>query len=847
MAKKPEQAYTPMMMQYLEIKAKYPDTLIFYRLGDFYEMFFDDAKIAAKELQLVLTGRNAGVEERVPMAGVPHHAVKSYVQKLIDKGYKVAIVEQLEDPAEAEGIVERGVIQVITPGASMDLAAEENNYIAAIDTLAYKYVISYADLSTGEIKVIDVEPSFTTLVSTLDRINPREIVVDNEISTVIIERLREYRPYLISYENNSAVTLEHEPLLENIKDLFQMKCIVRLVNYLTSTQHRKLTYLKAAEIVETEKTLQIDSFSQLNLELVRTIRSEDKQGSLWWLLDQSKTAMGGRLLKQWLQAPSADLTEILRRQNIISTFIVNYLTRDDLAKLLNEVYDLERLIARIAYGNANGRDLLQLKKSLAVLPKIKEKLTKLGTRELDELNARIDSLVTLTTELEQAIDEDTPITIKDGNIFKRGYNLELDELLDLTKDSKHYLAGLEQKEREKTGIKNLKIGFNKVFGYYIEITNSYKDQIIPEFGYERKQTLVGSERYITSELKEKEAIILTADESRKKLEYELFLDLRKRIAGVTQVIQKTADALAEIDVFIALALIGAKTGYVKPTFNDKNEITIKKGKHPVVEKVVKKTRFVANDVLMDENTDVLLITGPNMGGKSTYMRELALIVIMAQLGSYVPAESCDIPVFDKIFTRIGASDDLTSGQSTFMVEMKETNYALSHATKNSLLIFDEIGRGTSTFDGMALAQAILEYIVTNIKAKTLFSTHYHELTRLEEELPTIKNVHVAVKEEDEEVTFLYQVKLGAMNKSYGINVARLAEMPSSLILRAREILEHLEQKEIPFENNVMENKVEKEHWAIAEIKKLSPYSMTPLEGLDYLYNLQLRIKRDEQD
>lgn len=845
MSKSNKPKYTPMMMQYLEIKAQYPDMLVLYRLGDFYELFFDDAKVAAKELQLVLTGRNAGAKERVPMAGVPHHSVKGYIQKLIDKGYKVAIVEQLEDAAEAEGIVKRGVVQIITPGASMDLSDDENNYIAAVDYTTFKFVVAYADLTTGEINVIDTKKDLSSLLSTLDYIAPREIVVPTHFDENLLAKINSNRSYLISFEDSDDISLEHEAMLGNIKDLFQMKTIVRLINYLTKTQKRKLTYMKQAEIVEVGKTLQIDSFSQNNLELVRNIRTEEKYGSLWWLLDKTKTAMGARLLKKWIQAPSADLNEITRRQNIVNGLIVNYLTRDNLIEGLNEVYDLERLIARIAYGNANARDLLQLLKSLAPLKQLKQHLSKLDSEELNELNSKINPLEDLVLELSVALEDELPITIKDGGIFKKGYDDDLDELLILTKDSKQYIANLEAEERKKTGIKTLRIGFNKVFGYYIEVTNSYKHLITPEMGYERKQTLVNSERFITSELKEKEAVILNADEQRKQLEYELFIDLRNRIANVTSIIQTTADALAELDVLISLAITSSKSGYIRPTFNNEKIIDIKDGKHPVVEKVMKKTHFVPNDVYMDSSDDVLLITGPNMGGKSTYMRELALIVIIAQIGAYVPASKCNIPIFDKIFTRIGASDDLTSGQSTFMVEMAETNYALANATENSLLIFDEIGRGTSTFDGMALAQAIIEYIVTNIKAKTLFSTHYHELTKIDEVLPSVKNVHVAVKEEDEEVTFLYKVREGAMNKSYGINVARLANMPNDLINRARDILAHLEQKEIPFEHNVMENKEDEQHWAIKELEKIEPYHMSPLQALDYLYDLQQRIKRDE--
>jgi len=834
--------YTPMMMQYLAIKEKHPDTLILFRLGDFYELFFEDAKIASKELQLVLTGKNAGSPERVPMCGVPHHAIKNYVAKLIARGYKVGIVEQLEDPALAKGIVERDVIQIITPGAQMDLSGTENNYIVAVDETEFCYVLSFADLSTGEISVMNVEKDLESLLSELDNLLTREIVVKTTFSPELILSINAKRNVLISREDNDQVTLEHEPILADVKDLFQMKSIVRLINYLKKTQKRNLDYLQKATVIKTNKTLQIDAFSRLNLELTRTIRSEEKYGSLYWLLDETKTAMGGRLLKRWILKPSSDLDEILRRQEMIAVLMDDFLVRGDLRKDLDEIYDLERLIARIGYGNANGRDMLQLRNSLRVVPHLKKRLSQLGNAHYDGLLSRMNSLEPIVEEIEKAIREDAPVLITEGGIFKKGYNADLDELIELSHGGKKWVADLEASEREKTGIKNLKIGYNKVFGYYIEISNGNVANVKPEFGYERKQTLTTGERYVTPELKEKEALILTADERQMTMEHELFVELRKRIQAETPKVQQLANTLALVDVLASLAEVSVNYHYVRPSFNFDRTVEVVDARHPVIEKVMKQSRFVANDVMMPADVDVLLITGPNMGGKSTYMRQIASLVVMAQMGCFVPAKSAKLMVFDQIFTRIGASDDLVSGQSTFMVEMSETNFALRHATENSLLIFDEIGRGTATFDGMALAQAIIEYITSRLHAKTLFSTHYHELTMLEHEVTSLKNVQVCVAEENDQITFLYKVKPGAMNKSYGINVARLAHLPDALLNRAKEILGTLESREVPFAANVLKPLPVKEEAWIKEIKTIDPLTMTPLEALNYLYDLKKKMK-----
>lgn len=837
-----KEKYSPMMMQYLKIKESNPDVLILFRLGDFYELFFDDAKIASKELQLALTGKNAGVEERVPMCGVPHHAIKSYIAKLINRGYRVGIVEQMEDPATAKGLVERDVVQIITPGAFMDVSNDDNNYTVAVDETDYCYILAYADLSTGEINVMNVEKDISSLISELDNILTHEIVVKSTFDKEAIATITSKRKILISYEDNDEITLEFEGVLQEVKDLYQMRAIMRLINYFRKTQKRSLDYLQVAHVIKTNKALQIDAYSRLNLELTRTIRSDEKYGSLYWLLDNTKTAMGGRLLKQWISKPSSDINEIIARQDMIQSFIDNFMIRNDVRVMLDEVYDLERLIARISFGNANGRDLLQLKTSLKPLPTLKDALSKLNNAHIDDIANKFSNFDDLVDLIEKAISEDAPITIKEGGIFKPGYSLELDEIIALSHGGKKWVAELEEKERERTGIKTLRIGYNRVFGYYIEVSKGQIDQIKDEWGYQRKQTTVNGERYITEELKEKEALILNADERRMRLEYDLFVDIRKKVQDKTQLIQRLANNLAVIDVIASLAEVSSSNNFIRPKFNFERRINIVEGRHPVIEKVLKEKFYVANDVNLDSNTDVLLITGPNMGGKSTYMRELAIIVVMAQMGCFVPAKEADLMVFDQIFTRIGASDDLVSGQSTFMVEMNETNHALRHATENSLLIFDEIGRGTATFDGMALAQAIIEYITARIHAKTMFSTHYHELTELDKEIPSLKNVHVCVKENDDEITFLYKIKEGTMNKSYGINVARLAKLPNELLSRAKEILHELESKGVPSVGNVLiQNDPVEEEW-IKEVKNLDPLSMSPLEALNYLYELKKKIK-----
>lgn len=833
--------YSPMIQQYLQVKANNADTLILYRVGDFYELFFEDAKIASRELQLVLTGKSAGVEERVPMCGVPHHAATSYIDKLVKKGYKVGIVEQIEDPATAKGIVERDVVQIITPGAVIDMKSKENNYIGCLDVTSNYYVFSYADVSTGEIYVENLERDLDVVCNEIENLAIKEVITSTAFDAHEIVLLKTRKHVLVSYENDNYPSIEHEYILTNVYDLEQRKNVVRLYNYLKNTQKNSLDYMQPCKIIKSNQAMQIDAFSRNNLELTRTIRSEESRGTLFWLLDQTQTNMGSRLLKKWVVKPVTDVNEINTRLDIVESLMNNFLVRGDLINNLKDIYDLERLVSKINFGSCNGRDLLQLKRSLEIAPALVYNLRQLNSDYINSLPGMDFDFSELVATLEASISEEAPITVKEGGIFKHGYNQILDDLLIMSKGGKEWVANLEAREKEKTGISTLKVGFNKIFGYYIEVTRGQLDKIQEEWGYERKQTTINSERFITRELKEQEALILTADERRCALEYELFLQLRKYVVTYTERLQVFAQLVSYIDVLISFAEISLENHYVRPTFNEERRVEIIAGRHPVIEKVMNNSSYVPNDIKMDKNTDILVITGPNMGGKSTYMRQFALIVVMAQIGCFVPCDKADLMVFDQIFTRIGASDDLVSGQSTFMVEMSETNYSLRHATSDSLMIFDEIGRGTATFDGMALAQGILEYIATKIRAKTMFSTHYHEITTIENKLPMIKNVHVAVSENENEITLLYKVEDGAMGKSYGINVAKLANLPSELISRSTEILEDLLKEEVKTNSNVMKvSEVKLPKW-VDELKTLDPLSMSPLQALNYLYELKRKM------
>lgn len=839
-----EPKYTPMMQQYLAIKEKYVDTLILFRLGDFYELFFDDAKIASKELQLALTGKNAGVEDKVPMCGVPYHAINSYIDKLIAKGYKVGIVEQLEDPRFAKGIVERDVVRIITPGCNIDIKEEDNNYIACVDRKDNFYVFAYSDISTGELLVKNIEKDIGLVANELDNLMIKEMVVSTTFPSSDIEEIKKRRNVLISYENDDEITLEHEYLLNNVRSLDQKKTIVRLLNYLKATQKRDLDYLKKAKVLINKDSLTIDASSRINLELVRTIRNEETYGTLYWFLNHCKTNMGKRLLKSWIVEPSCSLNEIYKRQEIVTCFIEEFLLREDIISDLNEIYDLERLIAKINFGNATGRDLFQLKKSLYVVPSLLDHLRNLNCpqiNEMEEMNADFSSL----TNMLESISEDAPLTVKEGGIFKKGYYKDLDELLEISLNGKAYVSSLEMKEKERTGIKTLRLGYNKVFGYYIEISKGAINNIPKEWGYERKQTTVNSERFVSQELKEQELKIMNAEEKRAALEYELFTSLRKEVSKYTEAIQSFASFIAYIDCLISFAETSLNEHFVKPTFNNERIVDIKGARHPVIEKVMGKEKYVPNDIYMDKDIDILVITGPNMGGKSTYMRTFAILVILAQIGCFVPAISCNLMLFDSIYTRIGASDNLISNQSTFMVEMSETNFALRHATSSSLLIFDEIGRGTATFDGMALAESILEYISSQIGCKALFSTHYHEITKIEEKISSLKNIHVGVKENKGDITFLYRIQDGPMNKSYGIHVAKLAHLPDPILKRADNILKELEKsKKDITKGDVLERKEEEEPSWLKELKSIDPLSFSPLEALNYLFKLKDKMKGD---
>ncbi len=830
----------PMMAKYMEIKDNYDDTLIFFRLGDFYEMFFEDAEIASRELSLTLTGRNAGLEERVPMCGVPYHSYQGYVAKLIDKGYKVAICEQLTDPKESKGMVERDVVQVITKGTVLDdfTGSRDNNYIASIQEFKDVFALTFADISTGEINTIlldDKESIYRELINH----NISEIISGSNVDRELLYTLKTIYNILVTITDTINEYIEYEYLYKDIKDERLIISIKHLLTYVTETKKSKLKYLKKVSETKESDYLLFDYHTKKNLELTETIRDNTKNNSLLWFLDKTKTAMGGRLLKQNLLSPFKNINIIERRYNYIDLLLENFLVKEKLSGYLNDIYDLERLIGRISYGNLNARDMIQLLKSLSILPSIKEELKNIN---YDKELKTLDDLVEL---LDKSINPDAPLSLKEGNLIKDGYNKDLDELRSIKNNSKDFILNQEEEERKRTGIKNLKIGYNKVFGYYIEVSRGSVKDIKSEFGYIRKQTLTTGERYITNTLKEKEQIILGAEEKIINLEYQLFNEIRDKVIEKIVDIQEISDILGELDVIISFTTIADKYKLVRPTFNNNHEINIIEGRHPVVE-MVNKVDYVPNDIIMDKSCDCLLITGPNMAGKSTYMRQLAIIVIMAQIGSFVPCKSCNIPLFDKIFTRIGASDDLVSGESTFMVEMKEANYALQNATKDSLILFDELGRGTATYDGMSLAYAILEYIHNEIKCKTLFSTHYHELTDLTKNLKRLRNVHVEAIEDDGNITFLHKVVEGAVSKSYGINVASLAHLPESVIEKASNILTSYEIKNNKKEIQVVQtsfNFEQTEDPIITKLKELDVLNITPIDALNILYDIKKEMKK----
>ena len=831
---------SPMMKQYLDIKDKYPDTLIFYRLGDFYEMFFEDAVIGNRELGLTLTGRNAGLEERVPMCGVPHHAYVSYLDKLVEKGYKVAICEQMQDPKTTKGMVDRDIVQVVTKGTRLDsdLDEKDNNYLGSVYDFDYCYVLTFSDITTGYLYSMIIDHDKEKLVKEITKRNIKELIVSDKTDREIVQELREFYDILITIIDDLYEEDNYEGLYKNLNDIRLVTGVKHLLSYIINTKKGDLSHIQPSEVITSDKYLIFDVHTKRNLELIETIRNKDRMYSLLWLLDKTKTAMGSRLLKYNIENPLTDKEELNRRYDTIEKFLNEFILKEDLVRVLDNVYDLERLLSRVSYGNLNARDLIQLKNSIRVFPTIHDILDEL------KYNKNIEVLNELYELLEKSINEDAPVTLKEGSLIKEGYSSELDELKSIRSNSKDFILKFEQEERERTGIKNLKVGYNKVFGYYIEISKSNIPLVKDEWKYDRKQTLVNCERFITPVLKEKENIILGAEEKIIDLEYKLFMNIRDEVKKYTSILQNNSKIIAEIDMMTALTTVAEENSYIRPNITDERDIIIKNGRHPVVEKVIK-DNYVSNDVIMRDDVNILLITGPNMAGKSTYMRQLAITVIMAQIGSFVPAKECSIPIFDRIFTRIGASDDLVSGDSTFMIEMKEANTAISEATQNSLILFDELGRGTATYDGMSLAQAILEYIHDNIGAKTLFSTHYHELTVLANDLPKLRNVHVSANLEDGKINFLHKVKNGAVDKSYGIHVASLAKLPKSLIERADEILDMYEnksKKEQTFTQTSLfldfDEDKEKSSKIEEKLKDINPLEITPIEALNILYELK---------
>ena len=844
--------YTPMMRQYLDIKEKYPDTLVFFRLGDFYEMFFNDAIVASRELEIVLTGRDAGVEERVPMCGVPFHSVDNYIQKLTDKGYKVAIVEQLEAP-NSKKIVERDVIRIITPGTNIDeksLNDKSNIYIGAIEKGINNYSFAYIELSTGETKVTTLPNNINLVINEINKLSIREVVVNNSFNKSIINQLEKIYGILISINDDIKVDSYLEDLLTNLKEEQVLVC-KRLLSYIIQTQKRVLVHLKPFVEYTTKDYLRLDSNSVTNLELVESLRSHKTKNNLFAILDKCSTAMGSRFLKKSIIYPLIDYNKINNRLDLVEEFSKNYLLTTDIRKDLQSIYDLERIVGRISYGNLSPKDLLQLRKSLEVIPNIKYNLSKFKHKAVVNLHNSIEEFRDLYELLFSSINEDCGYLLRDGNVIKEGYNEELDQIRNISSSNKTFLINLEQRERERTGIKTLKVGYNKVFGYYIEITKSYLHLVKDEFGYIRKQTTSNSERFITEELKEREALILRSDETALALEIKLFNEIRNICKNHSNELQTLATIISEMDMLITFNIVSKENNYVRPIFSLYDELEIKDGRHPVIEKNLEK-EFIPNDLTMYNNDKILLITGPNMSGKSTFMRQNALIVIMAQMGCFVPCSYAKLPIFDQIFTRIGSSDDIASGESTFMSEMLEVNFALSNATERSLIIFDEVGRGTATYDGMALAQAIIEYIHNNIGCKMLFSTHYHELTNLEKHLGFLHNVHVEASTEDEEhIVFLHKVLPGASDKSYGINVASLAKLPIEVTLRAADILRKIENSNKydsdlfsldNYQEPIIIDKTNPVHSQIInELKDCDIEKLSPIEALLFISKLKEKL------
>jgi len=836
-----EKKYTPMMQHYLKMKEENPDAILFYRLGDFYEMFFDDAKLVSQELDLVLTGRSAGVEEKVPMCGVPFHAANSYISRLVKKGYKVAICEQLEDPSNAKGLVDRGIVKIVTPGTYMDstMDAKTTNYMASCDISSFEITVVYCELSTGELKYQTLQRSLVALQKALLEQNVSELVCPMAMDKKWMSALEEMETILISKHKKSSVDSQDLPLLNGIESESLKEAFALLMAYLKDTQKQHIDHFLPIESMDKDKVLVMDYETKNHLELVSSQSTNAKAESLWSFMDKCQSAMGSRLLKRWIEYPLIDAKKIAKRQVAIKDLKENFMLRENLKEHLVYVYDMERLASRMAYGSASPRDVLQL---VATLEHAKPILDLAISLDSYPEFSQVPDCQELYNEIKNAIVENPPLTLKEGGVFNDGYNQELDEVRRIAKKGKDFILELEAKERERTGVKSLKIGYNRIFGYFIEVRNGNLSNIKDEFGYHAKQTLANATRFVTQELKEKEEQILHAQETKVKLEQSLFSDLLLRIKKDLFDLHACAQALSTIDVLVSLAILASEKGYVCPVFHPGYNVNVVEGKHPILDDRMKKKRYVSNDWKMSEDEHVQLITGPNMGGKSTYMRQNALLVVMAQMGSFIPAKTAELPIFDRIFTRIGASDDILTGKSTFMVEMMEANAALCYATKHSLILFDEIGRGTATYDGMALAQAMLEYIDEAIGAKTLFSTHYHELTDLEKEHPSMHNVHVDVREEKNEIEFRYRIIDGKADKSYGINVARLAHLPKVVLDRAAQLLTNFENQDNDQNYQpslfVMEQVQPEKSKLLQQLQELDIDSMTPRDALDCLYELK---------
>lgn len=875
---------TPMMKMYLETKKQHDDCIIFYRLGDFYEMFFDDALEASKVMEITLTGKSCGLDERAPMCGVPYHAVDTYINKLVTRGYKVCIVEQAEDPAEAKGLVRREVSRIVTPGTNLNTTAMDegkNNYLMSIAYIGGKFGISIADVTTGDYYVTEVY-SERNVLDEINKFMPSEIICNHaflmcgmdidDIKNRLSISVFELEEWYFDEENCAEVLKDHFGIIDLAGlGISEMSLAVissgSLLKYLYETQKNSLSHLSKLIPYSTNTFMILDTSTRRNLELCETLREKQKRGSLLWVLDKTKTAMGARTLRSYIEQPLISKEEIINRQKVIEELNRSMITRDELREYLSPIYDLERLLSKISYKSANPRDLIAFKTSLEMLPHIKHIISDFKSPLFVELYNQLDTLEDITGLISQSITDDPPINIKEGGIIRSGYNEEIDKLRAAKTEGKGWLAGLEAEEKEKTGISKLKIKFNKVFGYYIEVSNSFKDQV-PDY-YVRKQTLTNAERFTTDKLKELEEIIVGAEDKLFSLEYNIFTSVRDEIFRQINRIQLTAKAIAQIDVFASLAYVAERNHYVKPKINEKGAIDIKEGRHPVVEQMIPDNMFISNNTYLDTNKNRLsIITGPNMAGKSTYMRQTALIVLMAQIGSFVPAKEANISICDKIFTRVGASDDLASGQSTFMVEMTEVANILRNATPDSLLILDEIGRGTSTFDGLSIAWAVVEYICDKkiLGAKTLFATHYHELTELEGTLPGVNNYCISVKEQGDDIVFLRKIIKGGADKSYGIQVAKLAGVPESVLNRAKELVVELSDADItarakdiaaglqpgnhvlPGVNDDLEAHqmtlfaAINENDIISEIEELNLGEMTPIDGLNYLYKLQNQLK-----